>query len=58
MGEVEPHTPKKQDIVEQASRLVGSRCIRYVNPESGESPEGFDCSGFVRYVLRERFHNT
>lgn len=36
-----------------ALELVGSKSRRYTNghPELGQSPEGFDCSGFVRYVL-------
>ena len=44
----------RQNIVEQALRLLGKTSIRYIagHPERGQSPdEGFDCSGFVRYVL-------
>jgi cell wall-associated NlpC family hydrolase len=51
--------PQKKDIVEAALQLVGSESLRYVHdhPEIGQSPSGFDCSGFVRFVLLESgFH--
>ncbi|MGF7229282.1 MAG: C40 family peptidase [Candidatus Saccharibacteria bacterium] len=45
---------QKDAIVEVATELIGSVSIRYVagHPELGQSLEtGFDCSGFVRFVL-------
>jgi cell wall-associated NlpC family hydrolase len=46
---------KRQEIIEIATELIGSPTMRYVNgsPEIGETPEqGFNCSGFVRFVLK------
>jgi len=46
----------REAIVDIASELIGSPSIKYVSgsPELGQSPEtGFDCSGFVGFVLRE-----
>ena len=46
----------RSEVVAIATELVGSDCIRYVpgHPELGQSKDGgFDCSGFVSYVLRE-----
>ena len=47
--------PDRQNIVDIATELVGARSIKYVrgHPELGQSRDGFDCSGFVRFVLHE-----
>lgn len=39
-------------IVEIAESLIGAPSVRYAGRERGQSPEeGFDCSGFARFVL-------
>lgn len=44
----------REVFVEAALRHLGSPSRRYTTPESGSSPsEGFDCSGFIVYLLRE-----
>lgn len=32
---------------------MGAPSIKYHDPEQGQSKEGFDCSGLVRYVLQQ-----
>lgn len=47
-------SPKRTEIVNTALKLVGTPSVRYRHgsPELGQSPlDGFDCSGFARYVL-------
>lgn len=46
----------RETILEVASSLIGELSVRYVygHPEWGRSPEqGFDCSGFVTFVLTQ-----
>lgn len=38
-------------MVEIALDLVGAQAIRYRGPEHGMTPDGYDCSGFVRVVI-------
>ena len=43
---------KRWLIAEEAKRWLGHLSILYRAPESGLTPEeGFDCSGFVRFIL-------
>jgi hypothetical protein len=41
--------PERRDILLTAKKYLG---VKYL--KGGSSPEGFDCSGFVSYVFRER----
>ncbi|AKD04564.1 C40 family peptidase [Pontibacter korlensis] len=41
----EPDQPEQLELVEYAMRLVGSPYVW-----AGETPEGFDCSGFITHV--------
>ena len=46
----------RESFVEVATSMIGSIAVKYTpgHPELGQSPEqGFDCSGFVRYVLEK-----
>ena len=47
--------PSRKDIIAVAESLVGYPSKHYESgrPEKGQSRDGFDCSGFVRYVLKE-----
>lgn len=44
----------RESLTDIAVSLIGAACIRYIpgHPELGQSSDGFDCSGFVGYVLR------
>ncbi|GAA3409984.1 C40 family peptidase [Paenibacillus hodogayensis] len=48
MPKAEPPTVKNEPIVAMAKSMTG---IRYM--WGGTTPEGFDCSGFVRYVFAQ-----
>lgn len=44
----------REAIISVATELIGAPAVKYTynHPELGQSPEaGFDCSGFVRFVL-------
>lgn len=50
----ENHPNYRSAIVEAAQSLIGSVAVKYIHgqPELGQSrQQGFDCSGFVTYVL-------
>ena len=45
---------KRKKMMETAVSLIGSPAMMYDGPEKGMSPkDGFDCSGFVTYVLQK-----
>lgn len=39
-------------VIQQATSLIGAPSVLYGGPERGLTPEGFDCSGFVKFVLQ------
>ncbi len=45
---VESASPKAQEILNEAAKYLG---IKYVY--GGSTPDGFDCSGFVKYVFEK-----
>lgn len=40
-------------IVYTALKYEGASAVRYRTPDTGNKPEGFDCSGFFQWVLLE-----
>lgn len=44
-------TITKEQVANTALKYLGSPGMTYVNPESGMTPSGFDCSGFITYIL-------
>ena len=40
-------------LVEIASGWLGFPAVSYNGPDAGDSPTGFDCSGFVKYCLQQ-----
>lgn len=42
----------QRQFVEEAEKYIGSPTIKYRNPNEGmDPPTGFDCSGFVTFIL-------
>ena len=41
------------NLVDVALEYEGFPTIKYAGPKAGKTPEGFDCSGFVQWVLME-----
>ena len=40
-------------IIKIAKKYIGSRSVKYTDPDSGNTLKGFDCSGFIQFVLKE-----
>lgn len=50
----EREVPLGERIITEALKWEGYPSVKYRSPEQGRSPEtGFDCSGFVTFVLHE-----
>lgn len=43
----------REVLVETALKYLGSRSIKHTSPGEGANPSGFDCSGFIVYLLHE-----
>lgn len=44
---------KREEFIKLAKNFLGSPAAKYAGPELGNNEKGFDCSGFVGYVLRQ-----
>lgn len=42
----------KAGLADDALSFLGYPSVRYMNPDSGVSPYGFDCSGFLVFLLK------
>lgn len=42
----------REAFANSALKFIGYPSIRYQNPDIGISVNGFDCSGFVRFILK------
>ena len=40
-------------LVEIAFKYIDCPSVPYIGPDVGNNPKGFDCSGFVQWVLKE-----
>lgn len=44
--------PTRELFLEKAISFLGYPSIKYINASKGKNPTGFDCSGFVVYILK------
>jgi cell wall-associated NlpC family hydrolase len=44
---------QKEDFVSMALSYLGFPAIKYGSLSEGSTPEGFDCSGFVNFLLKQ-----
>lgn len=44
---------KRHAVADTARKYLGSPSIKFSDEAHGMTPDGFDCSGFVRFVLSE-----
>ena len=45
---------KREELADLAMTYVGYPTMLYRSPQLGQSPEGFDCSGYIRYLLIQK----
>lgn len=43
----------RRSLADEAIKLLGAPSILYNGPQNGITPQGFDCSGFAKFVLEK-----
>jgi len=43
----------KEEFIEEALKYINFPATTYTNPNKGCKPSGFDCSGFIYFVLQQ-----